>query len=248
VTLTALSAQHFSDFRVIISDQTEGSNVLKAGEVRAAIRLLRLRHEVGEYKHLPRKGMAEQRNFLLGLASSPYALFLDDDLVLDPWVIEIMVATIQEEGCGFVGCAPIGLSYLDDMRPEEEHVEFWEGRVRPEEILPHGEAWQRHKLHNAANIYHVQERLKLSPDKPRKYRVAWVGGCIMYDRDKLLETGGFAFWELLPPNHAGEEIVAQLRLMSKYGGCGIMPSGVYHQELPTTVPDRTYDAPNLIDI
>ncbi|WP_432812908.1 hypothetical protein [Pantanalinema sp. GBBB05] len=34
--------------------------------------------------------------------------------------------------------------------------------------------------------------------------------------------------------------------MARYGGCGIMPSGVYHQELPTTVYDRSQDAPLLL--
>ena len=29
-------------------------------------------------------------------------------------------------------------------------------------------------------------------------------------------------------------------------GCGLMPSGVYHLELPTTIPDRTVDAPYVL--
>jgi hypothetical protein len=36
--------------------------------------------------------------------------------------------------------------------------------------------------------------------------------------------------------------------MKKYGGCGIIPSGVYHQELETTVPDRTVNAPECLEI
>jgi hypothetical protein len=96
-------------------------------------------------------------------------------------------------------------------------------------------------------MYHVQKRLGLTPDAARTYRVAWVGGCVLYDRKKLISSDGFSFWKRLPTNHAGEEVVVQLRLMSLYGGCGIIPSGVYHQELPTTVPDRTYDAPLIID-
>lgn len=34
--------------------------------------------------------------------------------------------------------------------------------------------------------------------------------------------------------------------MAQYGSCGIMPSGVYHQELPTTIHDRSQDAPQLL--
>jgi hypothetical protein len=248
VTLTGLSYQGFPDFGVVISDQTPEGNVFTAGEVKAAVRLLQRHHTVREYRHLPKRGMAEQRHFLVSLSVAPYVLFLDDDLVLDPWVVEVMLAIIREEGCGFVGCAPIGLSYVGDKRPDEQHIEFLDGRVRPETVRPDTPSWERYKLHNAANIFHVQEQMGLTPETRRTYRIAWVGGCVLYDREKLMETGGFSFWHLLPPNHAGEEIVAQLRLMSLYGGCGIIPSGVFHQELPTTVPDRKYDAPRMIKL
>jgi hypothetical protein len=73
--------------------------------------------------------------------------------------------------------------------------------------------------------------------------VAWVGGCVMYQTACLHSVGGFHFWHDLPPAHCGEDVLAQLRVMARYGGCGLMPSGVYHQELPTTVEDRTCDAP-----
>lgn len=246
VTLTALYFQGFKDFRVLISDQTEDPGNIERQEIKAAIRLLTTSRQVDQYRHRPRRGMAEQRNFLLSMAEAPYVLFLDDDLVLDTWVLELMAETIREEMCGFVGCAPIGLSYVNDVRPAEQGITFWRGHVKPEIVRPNSAAWERYKLHNAANIYHVQRRYSATPGKARTYRIAWVGGCVLYDRIKLESTGGFSFWERLPPNHAGEEIVAQLRLMSRFGGCGIIPSGVYHQELPTTVPDRTYDAPNIV--
>jgi hypothetical protein len=73
--------------------------------------------------------------------------------------------------------------------------------------------------------------------------VAWVGGCVLYDTDKLRAAGGFSFWQDLPPRHAGEDVLAQLRVMERFGGCGILPSGAYHMELPTTVVDRATDAP-----
>ena len=244
VTLTSLSAQTFRDFRIVISDQTETGQPLQRGEVRAALRVLRLHgHKVETFKHLPRRGMAEQRQFLLDQASAPYALFLDDDLILEPDVVGRMLAALQAEGAGFVGSAVIGLSYLDDVRPAEQYIEFWEGPVRPETVKPHSRAWQRYRLHNAANLYHVQQRLKLTPEKQRKYRVAWVGGCVMYDTAKLRQVGGFNFWRDLPFKHAGEDVLAQLRVMERYGGFGLIPSGVYHQELPTTVVERDVNAP-----
>ena len=38
---------------------------------------------------------------------------------------------------------------------------------------------------------------------------------------------------------AGEEVVVQFLLIRRHGGCGILPSGTYHLELETTLPDRS---------
>jgi hypothetical protein len=147
-----------------------------------------------------------------------------------------------------VGSALIGLSFIDDVRPDEQAIEFWDGPVQPEEVRPGSPAWERYRLHNAANVLHVQERLELSPDCPRTYKVAWVGGCVLYNVARLRAVGGFQFWRELPDSHAGEDVLAQLRVMAAYGGCGILPSGAYHQELPTTVTDRRVDAPRFLDV
>ena len=70
----------------------------------------------------------------------------------------------------------------------------------------------------------------------------------MYDAVKLRQAGGFNFWQDLPTWHSGEDVLAQLRVMRAYGGCGLIPSGVYHQELPTTVPDRQVNAPEVLSL
>ena len=247
VTLTSLCAQSYRDFRVVVSDQSDDDATLLSGEVAAAARVLRLHgHAVEFVRHLPRLGMAEQRQFLLDQASARYALFLDDDLILEPWVIERMLVAIRDQGCGFVGSAVIGLSYLDDERPHQQRIEFWEGPVQPEVVQPGSSEWDRHRLHSAANLFHVQRRLGITPDQQRVYRVAWVGACVLYDAAKLRAAGGFGFWRDLPPEHCGEDVLAQLRVMARDGGCGIIPSGVYHQELPTTITDRRVDAPKVL--
>jgi GT2 family glycosyltransferase len=247
ITLTTLVAQTLPSFRVLVSDQSERYDVADAEEVRAVARLLRLHgHRVDITKHLPRRGMAEQRQFLLAEARAPYALFLDDDVLLEPGVIARMLHAIREEQCGFVGCAVIGLSYLQDVRPDEQQIELWEGPVRPERVVPGSPKWRRHRLHNAANLYHVQQRLGASPERQRKYRVAWIGGCVLYDTTALRDCGGFEFWNELPREHCGEDVLAQLRVMARYGGCGLLPSGAYHLELPTTIPDRRTDAPKVL--
>ena len=247
-TLTSLGAQTVQPFRVVISDQGDQPSTERA-EVATAIRVLELHGcEVKVHRHLPRRGMAEQRQFLLDQARAPLVLFLDDDLILETWVVGQMVDAIRRERCGFVGSAVIGLSYRDDVRPAQQAVEFWEGAVQPETVRPGTPAWERYKLHNAANLLHVQQLHGLTNEMTRPYKVAWVGGCVLYDRTCLEAVGGFGFWRELPEHHAGEDVLAQQRVMARFGGCGLMPSGVYHQELPTTLPNREVDAPKVLDL
>jgi GT2 family glycosyltransferase len=246
-TLATVAAQTVPGLRVVVSDQTEDEAGGIGGEARAVLRLLAARgHQVELHRHLPRRGLAEHRQFLLSRATAPYALFLDDDVLIDPDLVERLVAAIGAERCGFVGSAVLGLSYDGDVRPHEEGIEFWDTGVVPEDVRPGSPAWARHRLHNAANLWHVQRRLGMTGDRQRVYKVAWVGGCVLYDVDKLRRSGGYAFWSDLPPSHCGEDVLAQLRVMARFGGCGLIPSGAYHQEVPTTVPDRAADAPLLL--
>jgi glycosyltransferase involved in cell wall biosynthesis len=249
ITLTSLTAQTFGDFRVHIADQSEEMSIAEYGEVQAVVNVLDAHGQpVFIYRNLPRQGMAQQRQFLLDQAAASYVLYLDDDVLLERHVLENMVNAMLEERCGFIGSALIGLTHKDDVREHEEQITFWEGHVTPETVRPGTPAWERHKLHNAANIYHLARRLNLSPERPRRYKVAWVGGCVLYDTEKLRLVGGFSFWKDLPTSHAGEDVLAQLRVMDAYGGCGIIPSGVYHLQLPTTISDRTVDAPKYLEI
>jgi GT2 family glycosyltransferase len=247
VTLTALAAQTCQAIRIVVSDQSARASVFESGEVLAVLRYLRARGRVVEtLRHLPRRGMAEQRAFLLAQARAPYCLFLDDDVILEPDLVERLHRSIVELGCGFVGSALHGLSYRGQQRPAQEAIEFWDGPVEPEVVRPGGRQWARHHLHSAANLFHVQARLGLSREATRHYRVAWVGGCVLFDTAKLVAAGGFDFWRDLPQEHCGEDVLAQLRVMERYGGCAIIPSGAYHMELPTTVARREVDAPTVL--
>lgn len=247
VVLTSLLSQTFTDFDVIISDQTEEEDAsLESIEIQTLVRALRWHgHRVTLHRHLPRRGMAEQRNFLLEQSHAPYVHYLDDDVLLDPPVIERMLGALQAEACGFVGCAATGLGYIDDVRPHQQQIELWTGPVKPEPFEPEAIPWERHLVNNAANPLHLEQRL-VEGDGIVRYKVAWVGGAnILYDRVKLLDVGGFSWWQRLPPEHAGEEVVVQFLLIRKYGGCGILPSGTYHLGLPTTVEDRVHNATEL---
>lgn len=244
VTLAGLAAQDSPAFRVVVSDQSDGLPAWDLAPVPAVVRLLRAQGtEVELLQHLPRRGMAEQRQFLLDQARTDKVLFLDDDVWLEPGALARMSAALDQLSCGFVGMAPQGLSYLSDRRPQETDVfEPWEGPVTPERIRPDEPAFQRWPLHSAANLSHVSADLGLEPGQWLPYKIAWLGGCAMFRRQALEETGGFRFWEQLPPEHCGEDVVAQWRVMESFGGAGILPAGAVHLESPTTVTDRRVEA------
>lgn len=247
MVLTSLLGQTYTDFDVIVSDQTDEEEAfLDSIEIQTAVNALRYHgHRVTLHRHLPRRGMAEQRQFLLEQSTAPYVHYLDDDVVLEPLVMERLLCVMQEDGCGFVGAAAVGLAYLDDVRPHQQAIEIWEGPVRPEPITPETIPEYRHGINVAANALHVERRLAPHGETIR-YKVAWIGGAnVLYDRAKLLDVGGFGFWDRLPPVHAGEDAVAQFLLIHAYGGCGVLPTGTYHLCLPTTIPDRQHNATAL---
>jgi GT2 family glycosyltransferase len=246
VTLTGLLGQTMRDFSVIIADQTPREPYLGDGELCTLFRALELRgHPVRTLENLPARGMAQQRQFLLEHAHAPLVHFLDDDVLLGPTMLERMVEVLQAEQCGFVGAGVSGLHHLDDLRPEDlEPFEPWAGPVRPEphtwETIP----WERYRLHIRANPLHLT-RLHAADGHTVRYKVVWVGANTLYDRRKLLDVGGFGWWTELPPSHSGEEVLAQLLLARRYGGCGILPAEAYHLQLPTKVPDREVKADHM---
>jgi glycosyltransferase involved in cell wall biosynthesis len=249
VVLTSLLGQTFANFDVIVSDQTQDDETyLDSIEITTLVQALQWHgHHVALHRHLPQRGLAEQRQFLLEQSRAPYVHYLDDDVLLDPPVMERMLDVLQTEKCGFVGCAATGLGYLDDVRPHQQQIEPWTGPVVPEAFEPDSIPWERHKVNNAANPLHLEQRL--APNGSIVcYKVAWIGGAnVLYDREKLLSVGGFSWWRRLPPEHAGEEVVVQFLLLRKYGGCGILPSGTSHHGLPTTIADRTHNATALFE-
>lgn len=247
VTLAALGFQTWPSLRIVIADQSDGEGAYAHGEVQAVLRYLRASgRQVETWRNLPRRGMAQQRAFLLAQAQSHYCLFVDDDVILEPDLVARLHAVIEAEGCGFVGSALHGLSFLGQERPCQEAIEFWDGPVTPETVRPGTTAWARHHLHSAANLFHVQSRLGNGTEHTRLYKIAWVGGCVLFDTACLRAAGGYDFWQDLPAQHCGEDVLAQQRVMARYGGCAILPSGAYHMELSTTLTARAIDAPHVL--
>jgi len=240
-TLAGVASQSLADIHMIIADQSD-TPVRKDPVVQALARIIEARGGSVEWHYrYPSQGIAEQRQFLLEASSAKHILYLDDDVFMEPWVIQELNKVLYEEGCGFVGAFPAGLSYRADYRPGQQLIEFWEGQVHQEVVEPGSRDWERWQLHRAANLYHVSQNIP--PGVHRIYKVAWVASCILYDREKLVEVGGFSFWQRLPRFHSGEEVLVQNLLMRRWGGCAIAPSGTYYSELASTVlnPDGTVD-------
>ncbi|SDZ38921.1 Glycosyltransferase like family 2 [Micromonospora pattaloongensis] len=240
-TLAGLAAQSGpAGFAVVVSDQSDDEPGWAAPAPAAMVRVLRHRgHPVLLTRHLPRRGLAEHRAALLANSTARHVLLLDDDVWLEPYAVARLLTALRELRCGFVGNAVHGLSYADDERPEQhDGYEEWAGRPVPEDVRPGTPQWQRARIHPAANLLHVTRKLGLAPGEWRAYKVSWIGGCVLFDRAKLVAAGGFDFWRRVPANHQGEDAAAQLAVMRRYGGAGVVPSGAYHLEAPTTVTDR----------
>jgi GT2 family glycosyltransferase len=248
VTLAGLAGQADPSFHVVVSDQSTDAPGWEHPAAAAMVRVLEAQgRPVTLLRHLPRRGLAEHRQFLLVQASAEKCLFLDDDVWLEPGALERLNVALEALDCGFVGMAPQGLSYLDDRRPEQTAgFEAWDGPVTPERIRPGTPGFERWPLHNAANLSHVSADLALEPGEWLPYRVAWLGGCVLYRREALTDAGGFTFWPSLPVEHAGEDVVAQWQVMERYGAAGILPSGAVHLESPTTVTDRRVEAYDVV--
>ncbi|MDP9696870.1 UNVERIFIED_ORG: GT2 family glycosyltransferase [Arthrobacter globiformis] len=248
VTLAGLAAQEGPAFRLVVSDQSDGPPAWEHSPAASLLRVLRAQGtDVELHRHLPRRGLAEHRQFLLEQARTDKVLFLDDDVWLEPGALGRMSDALDDLGCGFVGMAPQGLSFLDDRRPEQTGTFTpWQGPVTPERIRPGEEGFERWPLHSAANLSHLSAELELKSGQWIPYKVAWLGGCTMFRRQALEDAGGFGFWTQLPPEHCGEDVVAQWRVMERFGGAGILPSGAVHLESPTTVTDRRVEAFDVV--
>ena len=84
-----------------------------------------------------------------------------------------------------------GVSFLHDRRPAQlAPFERWEGRPEPEQIAPDTPAWDRWMLHNAANPLHLAEEHVRPGERWVPYKIAWVAGCVLYDRAALMPSAG----------------------------------------------------------
>ena len=244
MTLAGLLGQNICG-RLVLADQSPNQAASDSSEVAAALRLLRIRGwQVDVHRRTaPKRGIAEQRQFLLDHAEATYSLHLDDDVFLEPGALARLLDAVRTLGCGFVGMPLSGPSYVGDERlPDHVAFELWNGPVRPERVRKGSPAWERWRLHNAANPFHLADRLPAEVVGARgwaAYKVAWIAGCVLFRTESLRAVGGYRFWQTLPANLRGEDVVAQLLVLERDGGAGILTTGASHQDAPTPLDDRS---------
>src|SRR5215207_10188259 len=115
MTLGGVAAQSVGDVRVVVADQS-ARPVADDPVVQTLSRVIEERGGTVEWHHRPPlHGIAEQRDFLLRQATADTVLYLDDDVLMEPWVLEKLLTILDGEGCAFAGAFPAGL-FLNDKR------------------------------------------------------------------------------------------------------------------------------------
>jgi hypothetical protein len=226
-TLSSLANQRYPSFRVMATrpplDEADEP------ELSGLVRLLETGGHPVRFVDAPAPGRDGGRaQALLDLAAAEYVLVVDDGIFLEADLLGRLVGGLRASGGALLGSSVVDLRFRDEHRPDEEVIDFWDGPVRPEEIRLDSRAWARRKVHRGANLQHLRERLPRTRD--RLYRVADIGGCVLYDTARLRSVGGFrplGDHGRHPSMPLSTTSAAQLRLLDRYGGAGLFPSGAY---------------------
>src|SRR5918997_2192993 len=102
MTLSGVASKTVRDLQVVVSSQ--GCHRAEESPVAQALgRVIEARGGSVEWHHREPRGIAEQRHFLLGHAEAEPVLFLDDDVYMEPFVVDRLLSVLESEGCGFAG-------------------------------------------------------------------------------------------------------------------------------------------------
>ena len=174
-TLAGVASQTVADLHVVVSSQGR-HRAEDSAVARAMARVISSRGGSVEWHHREPRGIAGQRHFILGRAAGSEAvLFPDDDVFIEPFVVQRLFSVLKSDGCGFVGAFPAGLTFAQDVRPDRQEIQFWEGPGEPEVVEFEGRNRERWQLHRAANLHHVAKELALPP-----------GGFLRYKADPMV--------------------------------------------------------------
>lgn len=232
LTLGSLIGQTVRPRKVIIVDA--GSRSCREDrEVCAALRVLNELGSETESVLNPSVFGIGQRQALLERTDAPYALFLDHNVVLEPDLIDRLAAALTLQGCGFIGSYPnqaVDIGTFGEEGDDLQDAEFepWLGTVAPEVVTPGNPAWRRRRIHTNGVQQLICRMMRITRERPLLYRIASCEGCYLADVSKLRAVGGYVP-RTEPPVPWPEDLIAQLRLMARFGGAAIAPSGAWRQ-------------------
>lgn len=222
--LSGIAGQSVANFRLIVSDGSE-QPARDSETVRSLLRIITARGATVTWFDRPRFEPAPEAAFLLGQASAEYVLLIEDNAWLAPQTLQKLLDTIQEQQCGFVGAQPDALVENSDRSSGGKHFDLWDGSVQPEAIEPGQREWLRERLNQNSTFTNLS--LRVPPGQQYMYKIAFATGAVLYHRQKLSSVGGFSSVET-NSGFPSSTAAAQNRLMRQYGGCSLLPSGVYH--------------------
>ena len=213
-TLAGLAAQDHP-FDLVISDQSDGAPSFGTPPAQTMLRVLRAAgHRVDAVVHTARHGVAEHRAALLARSTARYALFLDDDIGSSPAPSPDCTRRSTSSGAGWSGprCRACRSS-TTAAPPSSRRSSAGRGGRRPSGSRPTPRVGPL-DAHNAANPLHLAQDHVRPWERWVPYKIAWVAGCVLYDRAALDAVGGFDFWRDLPPAHCAEDVVAEPRVIA----------------------------------
>ena len=130
-------------------------------------------------------------------------------------------------GVGFDAYGLLGVRLDSGKRRDDGGISFFTTDSRGEPLDDVSEAGAAIKLRVSNSILKHGQQLPAMP-------------VLSYDSTRLLPQTftGTGFNQ----RHYVEDVAAQLAVLERYGGAGVLPSGAYHLESPTTVTEREVEA------
>jgi glycosyltransferase involved in cell wall biosynthesis len=192
--LSSLSFQTFTNFHVIIRDESQSVSALSNPIVVKTLDLLaRKGIQVSFTRDWVSKGICYARYKTLELAKNEYVWFVDDDVIAEPDCLEHLMDVIRDKKSGYVQGSKVSVdnSYgFSSFDPNAVQV------VNQESLsifaYYHGNIVAPLCIGDTANL--------------------------LFDRQKLMAVGGFAFFEMLGSSLLGEDWIAAALTADRYGG------------------------------
>ena len=186
-----------------------------------------------EWHHRPPlHGIAEQRDFLLRQATAETVLYLDDDVLMEPWVSSGYSRFSKMRGAALWERFPQGCHIATIGDPISRRSTS--GRIRCYRRLLNWRAGSG----SAGSCTGRRTSITL----PIRCLLDHGGATRSPGSPPASSTIGASWrpWGLLVLAAAAalslrEEVLVQNLLMRRWGGCGMVPSGTYYSQVPTTV-------------